>query len=64
VPNGVHARMDPVQAPSPKPHFDPFLCKSKPRELPPPHHPVLPPREHGDVTVIPASPRKPLLNKG
>jgi hypothetical protein len=64
MPHGIDARMQPVQTSSPNPPIDRFLTKSKPPQLPPPHHTMLPRRQRGNPPIIPASPRKPLLGKG
>ncbi len=60
MPDGVHPRLHPMQSAGPNPHFNCFLREPEPSQLPPPHHPVLPLREHGDIPIVAVSPRKPL----
>jgi hypothetical protein len=64
MPDRVYPGVHPMQAPRPNPPVNHFLSEPKPHQLPPPHHPMLPPRQLRKPAVITASPRKPLLRKG
>ncbi len=64
MPNRIDTRVQSMQAPCPNPPVDRSFAETESRELPPPHHPMLSPRQLGDIAIITASPRKPFLKMG
>lgn len=64
VSNCIDTRMQPMQVPNSNSSFNRFFSEPQPHQLPPPHHPMLSPRDRGNVPVIRASPRKPFLETG
>jgi hypothetical protein len=64
MPHRIDTNVQWVQSTGPNPDFDRLLTHPKLQELPPTHNPVLPPGELGKPSVIPASPRQPVLRTG
>ncbi len=64
MPDRVHARMNLEQVPGLDSPVNRPLAQPKPKQLSPPHHPMLPFRKQGDVPDSPPSPRQPSLRRG
>jgi len=64
MPYGVDASMQAMQSPDADPSIDFFLGPTRLQQLPPPHHPVLTPRELAQPAVISARPQKPFFRTG